>query len=174
MYVWVGCDLVDERFAEMVTPAGGMPWWEPDVHPMLADFECGCGELSCTTIHEQEVTMHEEETCKIDGCDGEIVDSRGPYAKLCQPHKDEKKVQVMASQAAARAARNGEIVPTRGELDEALLDRARVAGGKPSLEEVVDQAVEQTREAVEVAILAAAAGIADVLRERIADAIRGS
>lgn len=149
---------------------GGATWDDRVAFPWLADNECSeCFEIvghapGCTRAQpiEQEVPM--EIVCK-NGDGRPVVAKRGPYALLCQECTDEKK--------AARTAKKAELVAVDGDLDAELLQRVKDITEPVTLEQVVDTVVFKTREAVEAAIVVAAQEMAAMLRERIADAIRG-
>jgi hypothetical protein len=95
----------DGQFAEM--SGGGLPYWEPDVVPMLADFECssclqigahgpGCPNDWTENMMDDLLGALEhrppEELCKIEGCTEPWVSQRGPYGRLCAAHAGEARM----------------------------------------------------------------------------------
>jgi len=85
---------------EMCVP-GGLPWYEPEAFPALADWECGaCGlighhEPGCPNglladLYEKENEMSDV-TCKVDGCERPYAQQFGKYGGLCEEHAAEKK-----------------------------------------------------------------------------------
>lgn len=76
------------------------PTCQQDCIP-LRNGRCGFCD---TQVDDLEADRQETrvETCKIDGCERERVNSRGPYTGLCEIHKRDK---IHATTAASRAAK---------------------------------------------------------------------
>lgn len=110
----------DGQFAEM--SGGGLPYWEPDAVPMLADFECssclqigahgpGCPNDWTENMMDDLLGALEhrppEELCKIEGCTEPWVMQKGPYGRLCAEHAGEAKDRRMSTRPSSNG--NGHV-----------------------------------------------------------------
>lgn len=192
---------LDEAFAELYNPTG-LPWEEHTAVPNLADFECGeCWQIG---PHTETCSKHpnnyviqllegDSMDCKTEGCENEALAAKGPYALLCDEHKQAKQAAGTIGRKPKKAAKakvvripkkaavNRYVAPVAPAAAEPglfpdLLARVReTAGGEPEggpLDAIVNDVVSQTTEVIEAAVLAAAKQIAELLRARIADSLR--
>jgi hypothetical protein len=108
--------------------------------------------------------------CKAEGCSEPAVAARGPYAKLCAAHAQAKREQIALVRDRVRRGTEAAPPPAEAEPDmerELVLRAREVAHGEGAVAGILAR----TEEAIETAITVAANEIAQLLRDRLVEAI---